>query len=153
MDQPSEIRLYTPSVRAALDSSTDTAPDQPNGITSVPLFSDSGSVDAPTEAVAAKMDVEDDSTAPPSATAAGTSADRPYRLVDVGDDFIAPLSETAAGANVDRPFRLVYVIRKASTLRRDTAASNAAQTRVETPKPLASDVEAIKELHSKGTQW
>ncbi|KAI9919275.1 hypothetical protein PsorP6_017795 [Peronosclerospora sorghi] len=34
-----------------------------------------------------------------------------------------------------------------------TASSTAAHTRVKIPKPLASDVEAIEELYSKGTPW
>ncbi|KAI9909316.1 hypothetical protein PsorP6_015203 [Peronosclerospora sorghi] len=97
--------------------------------------------------------VKDDSTTPPSPTAAGDNVDRQPCLVDVEVDSNAPPTETAADANVDRPLRLVDVIRKASALRHATAASTAAHTSLETPKPLASDVEAIEALYSKGTPY
>ncbi|KAI9905422.1 hypothetical protein PsorP6_013825 [Peronosclerospora sorghi] len=153
MDPPSEIRLSNPPVHVTLASLTDTASDHYKDNTKMSLLLDSGTVDAPMEAVVAKVDVEDDSTAPPSPTAAGANVDRQPRLVDVEVDSNAPPTETATDANVDRTLRLVDVIRKASALRRDTATLTAAHTRVETPKPLASDVEAIEELYSKGTPW
>ncbi|KAI9918602.1 hypothetical protein PsorP6_011663 [Peronosclerospora sorghi] len=93
--------------------------------TDVHLLLDSGTVDGPMEAVAAKVNVGDDSTAPPSPTAAGANVDLQPRLVDVEVDSSAPTTETAAAANVDRPLRLVYVIHKASALRRVTSASTA----------------------------
>ncbi|KAI9914027.1 hypothetical protein PsorP6_005222 [Peronosclerospora sorghi] len=113
MDQPSEIRLSNPPVHATLASLTDTASDHYKDNTNVPLLLDSGTVDAPMEAVAAKVDVEDDSTAPPSPTAAGANVDRQPRLVDVEVDSNAPPTETAADANVDRQLRLpnVHLIR------------------------------------------
>ncbi|KAI9913526.1 hypothetical protein PsorP6_006194 [Peronosclerospora sorghi] len=59
------------------------------------------------EAVAAKVDVEDDSTALPSPTAAGANVDRQPRLVDVEVDSNAPPTETAADANIEAEFDLV----------------------------------------------
>ncbi|KAI9907338.1 hypothetical protein PsorP6_004835 [Peronosclerospora sorghi] len=106
MDQPSEIRLSNPPVHATLAPLTDTASDHYKDNTNVPLLLYSGTVDAPMEAVAAKVDVEDDSTAPPSPTAAGANVDRQPRLVDLEVDSNAPQTETAADANVDRPLRL-----------------------------------------------
>ena len=48
---------------------------------------------------------------------------------------------------------LAEVIRNAASIRRDGVAANAAKLRVETPKPLASDVEALEAMYARGTPW
>ncbi|KAI9920611.1 hypothetical protein PsorP6_000246 [Peronosclerospora sorghi] len=107
MDHPSEIRLSNPPVHVTLASLTDTASDHYKDNTNVPLLLDAGTVDAPMVAVAAKVDMEDDSTAAPSPTAAGANVDRQPRLVDVEVDSNAPPTETAADAKIEAEFDLV----------------------------------------------
>ncbi|KAL7681844.1 hypothetical protein Plhal304r1_c053g0137221 [Plasmopara halstedii] len=77
------------------------------------------------------MDVDDAVPAPPVVTPA------------------APAPVTAPA----RPPRLLDVIRNVASLRRDNVAVNLAQLRVETPKPLASDIEAIEALYDNGKPW
>ncbi|KAL7693485.1 hypothetical protein Plhal304r1_c004g0018141 [Plasmopara halstedii] len=77
------------------------------------------------------MDVDDAVPAPPVVTPA------------------APAPVTAPA----RPPRLLDDIRNVASLRRDNVAVNLAQLRVETPKPLASDIEAIEALYDNGKPW
>ncbi|KAL7995041.1 hypothetical protein Plhal703r1_c48g0151011 [Plasmopara halstedii] len=67
-----------------------------------------------------------------------------------------PVVTPAAPAPVTapaRPPRLLDVIRNVVSLCCDNVAVNLAQLRVETPKPLASDIEAIEALYDNGKPW
>ncbi|KAL7679805.1 hypothetical protein Plhal304r1_c073g0161181 [Plasmopara halstedii] len=70
--------------------------------------------------------------------------------MDLNDAVPAPpvVTPTAPASVTDPacPPRLLDVSRNVASLRRDNVAVNLAQLRVETPKPLASDIEAIEAL-------
>uniref|UniRef100_K3WG12 Uncharacterized protein n=1 Tax=Globisporangium ultimum (strain ATCC 200006 / CBS 805.95 / DAOM BR144) TaxID=431595 RepID=K3WG12_GLOUD len=69
-----------------------------------------------------------------------------------GDVPMLPPPASSAPA-VDTRLNMAEVLRLQEDLRRDKAAVDASRRRVETPKPLAVDIEAIERQYAAGANW
>ncbi|KAL8024078.1 hypothetical protein Plhal710r2_c005g0021591 [Plasmopara halstedii] len=81
---------------------------------------------------------------PPNAAAA---------LDDESMDLTQPLVDSAPPPSVDTRPTMADLLRQQETIRRDNAEVEAARRRVETPKPLACDIEAIERQYAAGGDW
>ncbi|KAF1329068.1 putative Pollike protein, partial [Globisporangium splendens] len=121
----------------------------------------------------AKPGVADQAPAPPTHATAPPPADPapvadPAAMVDdpmesggnaqvttldlSGDDPMDP-AVAVAPANVDTRLSMAELLRQQEHLRRDRAVIEATRRRVETPKPLAVDIEAIERQYAAGGDW
>ncbi|KAF1331678.1 putative Pollike protein, partial [Globisporangium splendens] len=86
-------------------------------------------------------------------TTGGTSTENPPdTTTDDGDVVMGEGGTVEAPAEDTRP-TMADVIMQQEHLRRDRAAVEAARKRVETPKPLAVDIEAIERQYAAGHDW
>ncbi|KAF1318504.1 hypothetical protein FI667_g13907, partial [Globisporangium splendens] len=86
-------------------------------------------------------------------TTGGTSTENPPdTTIDDGDVVMGEGGTVEAPAEDTRP-TMADVIMQQEHLRRDRAAVEAARKRVETPKPLAVDIEAIERQYAAGHDW
>ncbi|KAF1329066.1 putative Pollike protein, partial [Globisporangium splendens] len=121
----------------------------------------------------ATPDVADQAPAPPTHATAPPPADPapvadPAAMVDdpmesggnaqvmtldlSGDDPMDP-AVAVAPENVDTRLSMAELLRQQEHLRRDRAVIEATRRRVETPKPLAVDIEAIERQYAAGCDW
>ncbi|POM77014.1 Hypothetical protein PHPALM_5671, partial [Phytophthora palmivora] len=97
----------------------------------------------------------DDEMFPPPPASAEPEADQ-ARASAVTSDGTAAVhaGDTADNAN-DRDSRptMAMLLRQQETIRRDNAEVDAARRRVETPKPLAVDIEMVERQYAAGGDW
>ena len=86
-------------------------------------------------------------------TSRGTSTENPPDTTTDDGDVVMVEGGTVEAPAEDTRLTMAELLRQQEDIRRDHAVTQAARKRVETPKPLAADIEAIERQYAAGQDW